>query len=214
MPHQPLYLVGHSHGQLRKSELAINLHNNQVYSLKTDLLHHCRTLNLHQMTWLTLHPHTAGVSNERQRVPGESRKVVQEGCSCVNRSSVSSPPLSPYFMSPRRLKYGDNREGRGQLEHHLSLDHMCLYDTVLVHQMDQKMDSVLQILSEQFLPKPELTSKPSIRRAKKYWGCPKISTVQRRERGEEGGRDVPEGRQAGVKEKGGGEAGEGQQEHK
>ncbi|XP_070687092.1 potassium voltage-gated channel subfamily KQT member 1 [Pempheris klunzingeri] len=33
-----------------------------------------------------------------------------------------------------------------------------------VHQMDQKMDSVLQILMEQFPPKPELTSKPSIRR--------------------------------------------------
>ncbi|XP_054633758.1 potassium voltage-gated channel subfamily KQT member 1 isoform X4 [Dunckerocampus dactyliophorus] len=33
-----------------------------------------------------------------------------------------------------------------------------------VHQMDQKMDSVLRILTEQFLPKPELTSKPSIRR--------------------------------------------------
>ncbi|XP_029992161.1 potassium voltage-gated channel subfamily KQT member 1 isoform X3 [Sphaeramia orbicularis] len=33
-----------------------------------------------------------------------------------------------------------------------------------VHLMDQKMDSVLQILTEQFLPKPELTSKPSIRR--------------------------------------------------
>ncbi|XP_044050331.1 potassium voltage-gated channel subfamily KQT member 1 isoform X7 [Siniperca chuatsi] len=33
-----------------------------------------------------------------------------------------------------------------------------------VHQMDQKMDSVLRILMEQFPPKPELTSKPSIRR--------------------------------------------------
>ncbi|XP_045893153.1 potassium voltage-gated channel subfamily KQT member 1 isoform X1 [Micropterus dolomieu] len=33
-----------------------------------------------------------------------------------------------------------------------------------VHQMDQKMDSVLRILMEQFTPKPELTSKPSIRR--------------------------------------------------
>lgn len=30
--------------------------------------------------------------------------------------------------------------------------------------MDQKMDSVLRILMEQFPPKPELTSKPSIRR--------------------------------------------------
>ncbi|KAM4618429.1 potassium voltage-gated channel subfamily KQT member 1 [Polymixia lowei] len=37
-----------------------------------------------------------------------------------------------------------------------------LEDKVL--QMDQKMDSVLQILLEQFKPKPELTSKPSIRR--------------------------------------------------
>ncbi|XP_062245969.1 potassium voltage-gated channel subfamily KQT member 1 [Platichthys flesus] len=33
-----------------------------------------------------------------------------------------------------------------------------------VHQMDQKMDSVLRILKEQFSPKPELRSKPSIRR--------------------------------------------------
>ncbi|KAI3371116.1 hypothetical protein L3Q82_023754 [Scortum barcoo] len=33
-----------------------------------------------------------------------------------------------------------------------------------VHQMDQKMDSVLRILMEQFPPKPELMSKPSIRR--------------------------------------------------
>ncbi|XP_028287770.1 potassium voltage-gated channel subfamily KQT member 1 [Parambassis ranga] len=33
-----------------------------------------------------------------------------------------------------------------------------------VHQMDQKMDSVLRVLMEQFPPKPELTSKPSIRR--------------------------------------------------
>ncbi|XP_037624387.1 potassium voltage-gated channel subfamily KQT member 1 isoform X1 [Sebastes umbrosus] len=33
-----------------------------------------------------------------------------------------------------------------------------------VHQMDRKMDSVLRILMEQFPPKPELTSKPSIRR--------------------------------------------------
>lgn len=30
--------------------------------------------------------------------------------------------------------------------------------------MDQKMDSVLRILMEQFPPKPELMSKPSIRR--------------------------------------------------
>lgn len=30
--------------------------------------------------------------------------------------------------------------------------------------MDQKMDSVLRILREQFLPKAEMTSKPSIRR--------------------------------------------------
>ncbi|KAM9854636.1 potassium voltage-gated channel subfamily KQT member 1 [Aulostomus maculatus] len=33
-----------------------------------------------------------------------------------------------------------------------------------VHLMDQKMDCVLRILKEQFPPKPELTSKPSIRR--------------------------------------------------
>ncbi|XP_035012352.1 potassium voltage-gated channel subfamily KQT member 1 isoform X2 [Hippoglossus stenolepis] len=33
-----------------------------------------------------------------------------------------------------------------------------------VHLMDQKMDSVLRILKEQFSPKPQLTSKPSIRR--------------------------------------------------
>ncbi|XP_051916732.1 potassium voltage-gated channel subfamily KQT member 1 isoform X1 [Hippocampus zosterae] len=33
-----------------------------------------------------------------------------------------------------------------------------------VYQMDQKMDSVLRILSEQFRPKPELISRPSIRR--------------------------------------------------
>ncbi|XP_030587408.1 potassium voltage-gated channel subfamily KQT member 1 [Archocentrus centrarchus] len=33
-----------------------------------------------------------------------------------------------------------------------------------IHQMDQKMDSVLRILLEQFPPKAELTSKPSIRR--------------------------------------------------
>lgn len=31
---------------------------------------------------------------------GGGRKAVQEGCSCVNRSSVLSPPLSPNFMSP------------------------------------------------------------------------------------------------------------------
>ncbi|XP_071778835.2 potassium voltage-gated channel subfamily KQT member 1 [Centroberyx gerrardi] len=37
-----------------------------------------------------------------------------------------------------------------------------LEDKVLL--MDQKMDSVLQILTEQFKPQPELTSKPSIRR--------------------------------------------------
>lgn len=30
--------------------------------------------------------------------------------------------------------------------------------------MDRKMDSVLRILLEQFPPKPELTSQPSIRR--------------------------------------------------
>lgn len=35
------------------------------------------------------------VADNRRTVPGEGRKVVQEGCSCVNRSSVSSPPLSP-----------------------------------------------------------------------------------------------------------------------
>ncbi|XP_077425618.1 potassium voltage-gated channel subfamily KQT member 1 isoform X2 [Vanacampus margaritifer] len=33
-----------------------------------------------------------------------------------------------------------------------------------VYQMDQKMDSVVRILTEQFLPKPELISRPSIRR--------------------------------------------------
>ncbi|XP_024136814.2 potassium voltage-gated channel subfamily KQT member 1 [Oryzias melastigma] len=33
-----------------------------------------------------------------------------------------------------------------------------------IHQMDLKMDSVLQVLKEQFPPKQELTSKPSIRR--------------------------------------------------
>ncbi|XP_034541358.1 potassium voltage-gated channel subfamily KQT member 1 isoform X2 [Notolabrus celidotus] len=33
-----------------------------------------------------------------------------------------------------------------------------------IHQMDQKMDSVLQILMEQFQPKPEILSKPSLRR--------------------------------------------------
>ncbi|XP_034734983.1 potassium voltage-gated channel subfamily KQT member 1 isoform X1 [Etheostoma cragini] len=33
-----------------------------------------------------------------------------------------------------------------------------------VHQMDRKLDSVLRILMEQFPPKPELMSKPSIRR--------------------------------------------------
>ncbi|XP_061629569.1 potassium voltage-gated channel subfamily KQT member 1 isoform X3 [Phyllopteryx taeniolatus] len=33
-----------------------------------------------------------------------------------------------------------------------------------VYQMDQKIDSVLQILTEQFPPKPELASRPSIRR--------------------------------------------------
>ncbi|XP_030283057.1 potassium voltage-gated channel subfamily KQT member 1 isoform X2 [Sparus aurata] len=33
-----------------------------------------------------------------------------------------------------------------------------------VHQMDQKMDAVMQVLMEQFPPKPELTSQPSIRR--------------------------------------------------
>ncbi|XP_074534397.1 potassium voltage-gated channel subfamily KQT member 1 [Halichoeres trimaculatus] len=33
-----------------------------------------------------------------------------------------------------------------------------------IHQMDQKMESVLQILMEQFQPKPEIKSKPSVRR--------------------------------------------------
>ncbi|XP_015250645.1 PREDICTED: potassium voltage-gated channel subfamily KQT member 1-like [Cyprinodon variegatus] len=33
-----------------------------------------------------------------------------------------------------------------------------------IRQMDRKMDSVLRILTEQFPPKPDLTSKPSIRR--------------------------------------------------
>ncbi|XP_054589534.1 potassium voltage-gated channel subfamily KQT member 1 [Nothobranchius furzeri] len=33
-----------------------------------------------------------------------------------------------------------------------------------IHQMDRKMDAVLRILMEQFPPKPDLTSKPSIRR--------------------------------------------------
>ncbi|XP_049579594.1 potassium voltage-gated channel subfamily KQT member 1 isoform X5 [Syngnathus scovelli] len=33
-----------------------------------------------------------------------------------------------------------------------------------VYQMDQKMDSVLRMLTEQFLPKPEIISRPSIRR--------------------------------------------------
>ncbi|XP_007546809.1 potassium voltage-gated channel subfamily KQT member 1 [Poecilia latipinna] len=33
-----------------------------------------------------------------------------------------------------------------------------------IHQMDRKMDSILRILTEQFPPKPDLTSKPSIRR--------------------------------------------------
>ncbi|XP_065813075.1 potassium voltage-gated channel subfamily KQT member 1 isoform X2 [Labrus bergylta] len=33
-----------------------------------------------------------------------------------------------------------------------------------IHQMDQKMDSVLQILMEQFHPKPEMMTRPSLRR--------------------------------------------------
>ncbi|XP_013884530.1 potassium voltage-gated channel subfamily KQT member 1 [Austrofundulus limnaeus] len=33
-----------------------------------------------------------------------------------------------------------------------------------IHQMDRKMDSVLRILTEQFPPKPDLTSRPSFRR--------------------------------------------------
>ncbi|KAF0040605.1 hypothetical protein F2P81_006503 [Scophthalmus maximus] len=84
------------------------------------------------------------------------------------------------------------RAGRGQLERHLSPDHMCLCDAAvvtpnpsvdtlhkvdkltehtpsqyngpMVYRMDTKMDSVLRILMEQFPPKPELTSRPSIRR--------------------------------------------------
>lgn len=35
---------------------------------------------------------------------------------------------------------------------------------IQVHQMDKKMDSVLRVLMEQFPPRPELTSKPSIRK--------------------------------------------------
>lgn len=38
------------------------------------------------------------VLDRRQTVPREGRKVIQEGCSSVNTSSVSSPPN---FMSPQ-----------------------------------------------------------------------------------------------------------------
>ncbi|CAB1425771.1 unnamed protein product [Pleuronectes platessa] len=50
-------------------------------------------------------------------------------------------------------------------EEHKLADTLCFITQVFaVHQMDQKMDSVLRILKEQFSPKPELRSKPSIRR--------------------------------------------------
>lgn len=59
-PLQPLFLVGHSCGQLWKGELTTNLPNNQLCNCTTDL-HHCRrTLDLRQMTWIISHLHTVG----------------------------------------------------------------------------------------------------------------------------------------------------------
>lgn len=49
------------------------------------------------------------------RQPGEGRKVVQEGCSCVNRTSVSSPPLSPYFMCPPVTAVTGSSQSSGQI---------------------------------------------------------------------------------------------------
>ncbi|MEQ2177201.1 hypothetical protein GOODEAATRI_001319, partial [Goodea atripinnis] len=40
----------------------------------------------------------------------------------------------------------------------------CKQRLAYIYQMDRKMDSILRILMEQFPPKPDLTSKPSIRR--------------------------------------------------
>lgn len=41
---------------------------------------------------------------------------------------------------------------------------VCRLSQIQVHQMDKKVDSVLRILTEQFPPEPEPTSKPFIRR--------------------------------------------------
>lgn len=44
--------------------------------------------------------------DNRQTLPGEGRKVVQWGCSCVNRSALSSPPFVPVLhVSTARWKW-------------------------------------------------------------------------------------------------------------
>ncbi|XP_072242349.1 potassium voltage-gated channel subfamily KQT member 1 [Leuresthes tenuis] len=54
--------------------------------------------------------------------------------------------------------------GKGEDKEHPTIGARLIRLEDKVHQMDQKMDSVLRVLAEQFPPKPELTSKPSIRR--------------------------------------------------
>ncbi|KAM4572613.1 potassium voltage-gated channel subfamily KQT member 1 [Odontesthes bonariensis] len=54
--------------------------------------------------------------------------------------------------------------GKGEDKEHPTIGARMIRLEDKIHQMDQKMDSVLRILAEQFSPKPELTSKPSIRR--------------------------------------------------
>ncbi|XP_062277023.1 potassium voltage-gated channel subfamily KQT member 1 [Scomber scombrus] len=54
--------------------------------------------------------------------------------------------------------------GKGEDKEHPTIGARLIRLEDKVHQMDKKMDSVLKILRDQFLPKPELTSKPSIRR--------------------------------------------------
>ncbi|XP_069018426.1 potassium voltage-gated channel subfamily KQT member 1 [Embiotoca jacksoni] len=54
--------------------------------------------------------------------------------------------------------------GKGEDKEYLTIGARLIRLEDKVHLMDQKMDSVLRILMEQFPPKPELMSKPSIRR--------------------------------------------------
>ncbi|XP_075998083.1 potassium voltage-gated channel subfamily KQT member 1 [Genypterus blacodes] len=63
--------------------------------------------------------------------------------------------------------------GKGEDKEHPTIGARLIRLEDKVQMMDQKMDSVLQILKEQFQPKPELKSRPSIRRVtiQKRMGC-------------------------------------------